>query len=106
MNVSSLGAPVDYSCSLREIRRIGRDAWFRVRTKNVLGLRTENGVKDQNVRGNQLCFFEGALPREQQVRRRSRIFISDSNVLAGVQANRRNHRTCTGDTKVVRSVVS
>jgi hypothetical protein len=62
-------------------------------------------VKDENVRGNQMCFFEWAKARKQQVRRRYRIFISDSNVLAGVQANSRDHRTCSADSEVIRSVV-
>src|SRR5580704_16175536 len=86
MNVSSLG-PVDDSYSLREILRIDRDAWLRVRTKNVLGLCTENGVADENVSGNQLCFFEWAHTRREQVRRRSGILISDSKVFAGAQTN-------------------
>src|SRR5260370_40791349 len=67
---------------------IGREAWFRARGNNVLGLRTENGVEDEKLRGNQLCFFERAQARKQQVRRMSGIFISESNALAGVQANR------------------
>jgi len=55
----------------------------------VLGLRTENGVKDGNVRGNQLCFLERAKARKSTVMRGNvGLYIRDWTISAGISGKR------------------